>query len=368
MNELIGRRLKVARENSGLTQAELAKLLDFNDRQTLTAIETGKRKINADELLRAINILGLDLDYFTDSYRLEGEGQFSWRASGDIEKNEIIQFEERASRWIATYKRLGEIQGEYTSPLEARLTLNAKSKFEDVRKAAESLAKEWELGEIPALKLEDSIFKNLNSLILYVDCPNEISGAACQIPGMNTILINRNELEGRRNYTLAHECFHLLTWEQMPPEYTDSDTSGNNKHKRVEQLANIFSSTLLMPEETLSSYWEESENKDIHRWLNDAASKLLVTAQAVKWRIVNLGWFSQKDLTGIDDNKLISNGRPEDKQSKPRLFCFSFVVRIHTAIEKGQLTIRRLAELLGFLIDDIASLFTSYELSVPFEI
>ena len=58
MNELIGRRLKVARENSGLTQAELAKLLDFNDRQTLTAIETGNRKINADELLRAINILG----------------------------------------------------------------------------------------------------------------------------------------------------------------------------------------------------------------------------------------------------------------------------------------------------------------------
>ena len=93
---------------------------------------------------------------------------------------------------------MGEIQGEYISPLEARLTLNAKSKFEDVRKAAESLAKEWELGEIPALKLEDAISKNLNSLILYVDCPNEISGAACQIPGMNTILINRNELEGRR--------------------------------------------------------------------------------------------------------------------------------------------------------------------------
>ena len=104
-----------------------------------------------------------------------------------------------------------------------------KVNFKMFVKAAESLAKEWELGEIPALKLEDSIFKNLNSLVLYVDSPNEISGAACQIPGMNTILINRNELEGRRNYTLAHECFHLLTWEQMPPEYTDSDSSGNNK-------------------------------------------------------------------------------------------------------------------------------------------
>ena len=76
MNELIGKRLKVAREKSGLTQSYLAKLLDFNDRQTLTAIETGNRKINADELLRVIKILDLDLDYFTDSYRLEGEGQF----------------------------------------------------------------------------------------------------------------------------------------------------------------------------------------------------------------------------------------------------------------------------------------------------
>lgn len=368
MNELIGRRLKAAREKSGLTQSDLAKSLNFNDRQTLTAIETGNRKITADELMRVINILDLDLDYFTDSYRLEGEGQFSWRASGDIEKNKIIQFEERASRWIATYKRLGEIQGEYISPLEARLTLNAKSKFEDVRKAAESLAKEWELGEVPALKLEESICKNLNSLVLYVDSPDEISGAACQLPGMNTILINRNELEGRRNYTLAHECFHLLTWEQIPPEYTDSDSPGSNKNKRVEQLANIFSSTLLMPEETLSTYWEEYETKDIHNWLNEAAGKLLVTAQAVKWRIVNLGWFSNDDLTRIDDDKLIFNGRPQDKQSKPRLFCLAFVARLHTAIEKGQLTIRRLAELLGFLIDDIAALFTSYELSVPFEI
>ena len=103
-----------------------------------------------------------------------------------------------------------------------------------------------------------------------------------------------------------------------------------------------------MPEKTLSTHWEEYENKDIHNWLNDAASKLLVTAQAVKWRIVNLGWFSYDDLTEIDDNKLIANGRPKDKQSKPRLFCLAFVVRIHTAIEKGQLTIRRLAELLGF--------------------
>src|SRR3989344_6518121 len=87
MNELISRRLKAAREKLGLTQAQLTEKLGFKDRQTLAAIEAGQRKISAEELLRAVQVLGLDLEYFTDSFRLAGEGRFSWRAHKDASPN-----------------------------------------------------------------------------------------------------------------------------------------------------------------------------------------------------------------------------------------------------------------------------------------
>lgn len=368
MNTLISKRLKIARERACMTQAELAKLMGFNDRQTLTAIETEQRNMSADELLRAMQILNVDLDYFTDSYRLEGEGQFSWRTTENTEQSTVTQFEELAGRWISTYRRLGEKLNITTSPLETRLNIDVRCKFEEVRSIAESLSKEWELGDVPAQNLAAAMRENLNVLILNVDTPKEISGAACQIPGMNTILVNRNELEGRRHYTLAHECFHLLTWEQMPPEYTDTNSGKSGKAKRIEQLANNFASALLMPEPSLTTHWENRGEKDVHDWLNDAANVLMVTAQAVKWRVVHLGWFTFKDLSGINDDMLIANGRPENKQSKPQLFCSEFVSRLHAALTEGYLSVRRLAELLGLLIDDILALFVDYELSVPFEI
>jgi Zn-dependent peptidase ImmA (M78 family) len=57
----------------------------------------------------------------------------------------------------------------------------------------------------------------LSVLVLHVDPPAGVSGAACHHPRFNTILINRREPDGRRNYDFAHETFHVLTWKSMPP-------------------------------------------------------------------------------------------------------------------------------------------------------
>src|SRR6266480_5194237 len=111
MNELIGRRIKYGREKLGLTQAQLSDKLGFNDRQTLAAIEAGQHKVTADELLQVMDVLGVDLDFFTDSFRLVGEAKFSWRASHEIAAKTLQDFEEQAGGWIAMYRRLGEMQG-----------------------------------------------------------------------------------------------------------------------------------------------------------------------------------------------------------------------------------------------------------------
>ena len=153
MNNLISRRLKHAREKRGLTQAQLTEKLGFKDRQTVAAIEAGQRKLSADELVRAMQVLGVDLDFFTDSFRLVGEGAFSWRAHKNAAAEDLGKFEERAGRWIATYRRLGEDQGVKTPILQPRLALTERSSFEDAMAAGEKLGADWQLGDQPALKL-----------------------------------------------------------------------------------------------------------------------------------------------------------------------------------------------------------------------
>jgi len=366
VKELINRRLKAAREKLGLTQAQLAEKLGFKDRQTLAAIEVGQRKVSAEELVRAVQALGLDLEYFTDSFRLAGEGRFSWRTNRDASPELLKAFEEKAGRWIATWRRLGELQGAKLSALQPALALSEHSSFETAQAAAEALVEEWQLGNVPAAMLEAAIRK-LGTLVLYVEPPQSISGAACQVPGANTILINRKEPEGRRHYDLAHELFHLLTWEQMPPEHAETGTPQGTKAKRIEQLADNFAAALLMPERLLRPRWQARAENDIHRWLNSTASDFLVTAKALKWRLANLGWLTKGDLLQINDAKLTFNGRSKNQQPPPGLFSTDFVQRLHIAIAKGQLSVRRAAEILDLTTVALAEIFRSHDRPVPFD-
>ena len=81
-DQIIGTRIKALRQERGLSQESLAQLFGFKDRQTVSAIETGVRRVTAEELLLAVEKLNAPFDYFTDPFRLDGEGRFSWRQSG----------------------------------------------------------------------------------------------------------------------------------------------------------------------------------------------------------------------------------------------------------------------------------------------
>lgn len=370
MKDVISRRLKAAREKKGLTQAQLSELLGFKDRQTIAAIETGNRNLTAEELLSAMRVLGENLDYFTDRFRLEGEGRFNWRANRKIAPQRLDDFEKRAGRWIATYRHLREVQGVTPDPLQARLTLTERSTYEEAQAAAEALVTQWKLGNIPALALEEAIRVRLGALVLQVDAMPGISGAACHAPGLNTIIINRTEPEGRRHFDLAHECFHLLTWESMTPERMEAVEgrySGKGRHKRIEQLANNFAGALLMPKGLVTARWQERKEKDIHKRLTETARVLHVTALALKWRLTVLGLLTNAEQPSIQDTRL-SAARSEREKELPKRFSADFVQRLHIGLAKGQLSVRRGAEVLGMTIEDLADLFRDYKMSVPFDL
>jgi Zn-dependent peptidase ImmA (M78 family)/DNA-binding XRE family transcriptional regulator len=363
----LGQRLKAARQRANLTQRQLAEALGFEHRQTLGSIEAGERRLTAEELLRAVAILGVDLDYFTDSFRLVGEGRFSFRAQPNVAASVLEEFEDLAARWIATYRELGAQQGEELQWLEHKLALTPHSAFEDAQAAAEDLAKRWQLGDQPAESLRPAMERHLQSLVLYVDAPAGISGAASQVPGLNTVLVNRREPERRRNFDLAHELFHLLTWDVMPPKHIETtDAPRTGKVSRVEHLADNFAAALLMPEAAMRLRWEARDTTvDLHDWLNRTARDLHVSAVACKWRLRNLDLLSRGDVAQIRDEALVDRGGAPN--TLPRLFSAAFMQRVAKALEDGRLSVKRAAALLKLSLHGLAQLLKDYDYQPSFE-
>ena len=365
--QLIGKRIKALREERKLSQEKLAEIFGFNDRQTVSAIETGVRRVTAEELVLAVEKLGTPLEYFTDPFLLAGEGRFSWRQSG-VDMQQLEACERRAGRWIAAYRTLVPQVGRETPLMRRTLGLFRRSSFEEAIRAGERFAAEFGLGDVPATRLADVMERELGILVLMVDADRGISGAACRLPELDSVLIARHEVEGRRHFDLAHELFHLLTWGAMPPEHLEEarETGGS----RVEQLANNFAAAVLMPAATLARFggWSELGQAALVARLNAAANELHVTASALRWRLVALGALTPAIARAVPDAALRHNGRDEAEHVPPALFSRPFVEVLGLAIGDGLVSMRRAATLLELSVDDLSDLFAVHGVAQPAEL
>jgi Zn-dependent peptidase ImmA (M78 family)/DNA-binding XRE family transcriptional regulator len=363
MVNLIGTRIKALREERKLSQDDLARLFGFKDRQTVSAIETGERRVSAEELLVAVEKLGASIDYFTNPFLLVGEGKFSWRQS-NVALERLNAFERVAGRWVAANRTLAAQVGKPASYLRQALKLTSKSSFEEAMAAGERFAADFELGSVPAERLAEIMERRIGILVLMVDAIEGISGAACRLPDLDAVIINRHEVAGRRHFDLAHELFHILTWDMMPPEHVE-DAAERSKI-RVEQLANNFASAVLMPTSVLDRCSPVQD--EIVSWLNDTAEALQVTATALKWRLVALGRLDAGRANGIPDAALRNNGRDVAGREPPPLYSKAFMEVIALAIDEGHMSARRAADLLDMTIEDLANLCATHGVEVAFDL
>ena len=360
----IGARIKALREERKLSQDDLARLFGFRDRQTVSAIETGLRRVTADELVIAIKRLDAPLEYFTDPFRLVGEGRFSWRHTG-IGADRLADYERAAGSWVAAFRFLAPLVGHETPVMRRSLRMVRQSRLEDAMLAGERFVAEFNLGEVPALRLIEVMERELGVLVLMVDADDGISGAACRLPEVDAVLIARHEPSGRRHFDLAHELFHILTWDAMPPEHFEDamETGGN----RVEQFANNFAAATLMPVGTLEKFgsWSNLTEETLIAQLNVVAEELHVTSSALRWRLVALGELKSTVARSLPEEALRNNGRDAVESELPALFSRPFVEVLGLAIDKGHVSIRRVASLLELTVEDMADLFMAHNVSNP---
>lgn len=364
---VIRRRLVALREARGSTQEQLAAALEFNDRQTLSEIEAGRRHIAFAELSKAAQYFGVKLDYFTDPLRLAGEAKFSWRRTRVVDVD-LDAFEERAGCWIAAYRHLSRLRGDSVNSSLTQIELTTKSSYEDAWAEGEAIARSLELGDVPAAKLAQALEERWDTLVLYVNALAGVSGAACKTGAMNAVIINRQESEGRQNFDLAHEVFHLITWSKMRPERIEGEVELTKSYKRIEALADNFAAGLLMPAQSLERYVAENplprDTALLLQWIRSAASLFMVSGDAMRWRLSCLKYISKVTAKKLDAASI----RVHSTNAPPPQFSRRFVEVLGWGIERGHISVRRAAEVIGETIDDLADLFSEHGLKTPFDL
>jgi len=345
----IGERIRKERKNMGLKLKDLAREIGFNNYQTLSSIEKGEREIRVAELDKIAKVLGLTVSYLLGETE-KMEDRILWRKCTDDSK--CKKFENELKTFCSNYKKLCELVNyKYEKFIPPEPEKLQKEIYSDDYEFAGSLAKEYrkklELGRYPGNNLIDALEEE-NILIFCRDLGDFGSAASLVGDFGAAVLLNRKDMPWRRTFDIAHELFHLITWNIYPSEEVYDDERGKSG---PEKYADTFASFILLPEESLREEIEKRIESGKIELIDviDVAYKFRVSLQALSWRLQNLRLFSSKEMQRLRENPNISkfNRLREQREPDIPLLPVNYVTQAIKTYQKGRISKLKLADYLN---------------------
>jgi len=288
-------RIAQARESAGFSLTEAARKSGFKHYQILSAIEKGTRNISANEIIRLSRLYSRGLDYFFGQ-EVPGEPMLLWRKA---ENCNIEKVQRHFLSFLEKYSHLEKLLGLKRRWIEIRSSYTRddfkNGGFELVSKLAGDIHKKLDLGLRPECNLLNVLENNLRFKILHLSLQPGVSAASVVDNTLGVgILVNIHELPWRRNYDLAHELFHVITWNVFTPH----EIGDGIKKTKPEQYADVFASSLLLPSGHLIDALKEiSTGNEIKKVdIIELAKDFGVSTEAILWRLVNLKKLTQPQV------------------------------------------------------------------------
>jgi Zn-dependent peptidase ImmA (M78 family)/DNA-binding XRE family transcriptional regulator len=275
----IGRRISQARQDLGMTQADLGQAIGL-DRTAVAKLEAGARKVSATELVALASTLDRSIDWFVVESppsvvsrradisvggrsavldrkidRLARDAQFL------IEQGILADAAERPALELPN-----DVSGAEALAAEARLLMNVPDgPLCDLQRASE----------------------NVGLLAFSLDVGQEGGDGACvEVQNMGVALINGSADPGRRRFNLAHELGHHLFGDAYAPEISVGGVDD------VERVINAFAIHLLLPRAAVTDLWGATVDQD---------RRLAAVAISVKFRASWSATISQLRTLGLID-------------------------------------------------------------------
>jgi XRE family transcriptional regulator, fatty acid utilization regulator len=342
----IAARLRQAREAAGLTLTQASKAMGFDNYQVLMNIEKGERAVRALELLAFARIYGRSPDLFLGAAEPALRPTVTWRDRRDEVRVKLV--EGKFLTYCGEYAQLET--SAYGEPTLFRLECGSKvNTCDQAVELGEDLCRRLELGSLPARGLCTAL--EANGVKIAVDDLWEAGSAASAQGGFGAgILINWNGARWRANCDIAHELFHLLTWQQFPPGELTATKEGKSL---ADKFADAFVSAFLLPEASVVREFRDRTRGRNLTFLDCAglARDFGVSRPVLLERLINLRLVTRDSgLTAMatDARRHRDQGARRESRSLPIEWPTPrFVATGFKSLHLGRLTRAHFARLMG---------------------
>lgn len=288
----VGRRVREAREALGLTQKELAAIVGLG-RDAIIGIESGERKVKADELLQLARALERSLLFFLQD--AQGPDLAVVARRGKAATNDAKRAELWLRRHLDDYRQLLELPGQSR---ELRVDTAWRASGRIVDQAARAAAAQRRLHGLeghPITDLREHLEEQVGIPVFGRDvadtdfCGMLLVGGN---PPLAAMLANTRLLASRRTFTLAHEYGHLL-WKLARREVSDDVFYRDPGDSEEEVFANAFAARLLAPDEEVRNAVTRFGGQLGTEAVAALCAQFHLSFQAMTYRLQGLGLLPQ---------------------------------------------------------------------------
>ncbi|MDQ1292599.1 MAG: hypothetical protein QG608_479 [Actinomycetota bacterium] len=270
----IGRRVRSARQRAGFKAADLANNLGL-ERDKLSKIEHGKRRITPLELPRFAAALGVSTQYLLEGAPTGGlalafrVAHSKTQAAGARQRVEsLLDTEARLSRAGSLAPAVSTPEAAGVLAVAASIANRTPRTRLEAQRQGQELAGETrrllDLGSAEIVDLAGLIEQHFAADVALSPVDEEISGVCAHAPGQALLLANSRCTTGHVRFTLGHELAHHLL--RDPRELIEENSEDLYSSNYLERRASAFAAHLLLPERGVRSTlsWLEVTGEDLH--------------------------------------------------------------------------------------------------------
>lgn len=338
----IGKRLKIARNAIGYTLERVSQDSGIGQ-SSINEFEHDKREPKFSQLSKLADVYKKKIEFFlTDKPIIEKV--MLWRDKPSA-KEEKKKTEEEFYQLCERYCDLEILMDEVRQPKlpVSDITEPERFDYDQAELFAKKVQEKFRLGDVPIASLKQILEEMYYIKIFYLDFPGSAISTVSEEFGP-AILLNAKNKQWRRSYDLAHELFHLLTWDIFRSK---SKTESEHENK----LANAFASRLLMPEESIKERVKESvddEGRISLDRLDDIAREFDVSLMALIYRIATIFRLKKEETERYHNAaekymKFLKSRQSYEPNKLPERYC-DLALR---ALREGKLSLMQFAKYMG---------------------
>ena len=200
------------------------------------------------------------------------------------------------------------------------------------------------------------VYRAVSSLgITCVKRPLEssISGATLKTNKVKVILVNSSKTLGHQNFTVAHEIYHCLYDDNLVSRACKTESF--DRVSDSEQVADLFATHLLMPEDAIFNQLRLRKKLDVKLTLADIINLeqfFGVSRKAMCWRLEDLKLITRDEndrccVNVIQGARLLGKNTDLYKSTDDKAIISDYAEKASEALQKNLITESRYEEILA---------------------